>query len=236
MFAHSCQYFLVWFWVAHFIGIALRNFSRNCIKLWTLTCVTKATCIMKYDCRVFCSYRVHRPLSIPFSVSISQPKNNCGKKWKERSLIRSNLNERSFFPCSHFKVDELSGSSKMHAIFSLSLRCWHLIPIGEFLLKLICNLHLDLSLRFFTTRFCVESRIFNWIVDFNHSNLSNRYAKHENSDEISWKSKWLLTLWRSMVFLFHSLRLYLCRAGPCLTYNNEFISLNQKKKWENWQA
>lgn len=72
---------------------------------------------------------------------------------------------------------------------ALSLRCWHLIPIGEFLLKLICNLHLDLSLRFFTTRFCVESRIFYWIVDFNHSNLSNRYAEHENSDEFSWKSK-----------------------------------------------
>lgn len=34
-------------------------------------------------------------------------------------------------------------------VFSLPCLCWHLIPIGEFLLKLICNLHLDLIILFF---------------------------------------------------------------------------------------
>lgn len=50
------------------------------------------------------------------------------------------LSERRGGKNISWEEDALSGASEC-VFFSF---CWHFIPIGEFLLKLICNLHLDL--------------------------------------------------------------------------------------------
>lgn len=117
--------------------------------------------------------------------------------------------------------------------------CWHFIPIGEFLLKLICNLHLDLII-FLSNSHSVAGQLrltslFAACLTFQLLNLAIHLNSVESMEQMRFffslstkvKHKWFLL---TLCFRYECGRVVFLCCGSTLTYNNEFISQESKER------